>query len=55
MTNQNQQGELSNLQITRRRLLVKSGVALVGTTLLGFPFEFTQAQETSGDDLKRAT
>jgi hypothetical protein len=51
MTHQNEQGELSNSQITRHSLLVKGGVALVGTTLLGFPLKVTQAQE--GGDLKR--
>lgn len=52
MTNQNEQAELSNSQITRRSLLLKGGVALVGTTLLGFPFKFTQAQDISGTESK---
>ncbi len=53
MTRHTEQSDSSVPQITRRGLLIKSGVALVGTTLLGFPFDLTHAQEMTSGDLKR--
>ena len=40
-------------RISRRGLLVKGGVALVGTTLIGFPFDLALGQDTGGQDVKR--
>ena len=48
-----EQGDPFIPRITRRGLLVKGGVALVGTTLLGFPFDLARAQEMAADDLKK--
>jgi Domain of unknown function (DUF2935) len=53
MSRHTEQGDESGPRITRRGLLVRGGVALVGTTLLGFPFDLTGAQQMTGDDLKR--
>src|SRR5215213_247579 len=53
MSRHTEHGDASGPRITRRGLLVKGGVALVGTTLLGFPFDLTRAQEMAGDDMKR--
>jgi hypothetical protein len=53
MSKHTEQADPSGPRITRRGLLVKGSAALVGTTLLGFPFDLTRAQEMTGDDLKR--
>ena len=53
MTSDTDQTDLPTRQITRRGLLIKGGVTLIGTSLLGFPLDLTQAQETTSGDLKR--
>jgi hypothetical protein len=53
MTRNREQSDSPVPQITRRGILITSGVALVGATLLGFPFDLTHAQEVTSGDLKR--
>src|SRR5215213_11537360 len=53
MSKQMEQGEPSGPRVTRRRLLARGGVALMGATLLGSPFGIAWGQTMSSDDLKR--